>query len=292
MTVAPLERFRFLQRPLCPACGGAASERFSQPFAEGAAWAFLDRYYEGRITRAMLGDACYQIAACEVCGLHFQRHVLDSAGMEHLYEIAISPQGSLAKREDAGPAYFLSLVRDARRVGALLTVARARDLRVLDFGMGWGHWAAAAKALGYSVQGAEISPRRIAFAAGLGVPTTDPATQAASSFDYIHAEQVFEHLAEPNAVLTLLARLLRPGGVIRIAVPDGEGVPAKLDAGWRAAKDELHPLEHLNAYTRRSLDGMAARHGLTPVRPDGLTRLKRIVKPRLAAPGGYYRKQA
>lgn len=286
-----MDAFRFETRPACPACGGSEIvQRFSQPFAEGDTWAFLSRYYEGRITRPMLGEALYVLAECRSCGLHFQRHVLDDEGMAYLYETAISPEASLAKREQAAPSYFRGLMRDAARVATLVPAARARDLRVLDFGMGWGHWAAAAKALGHTVQGAEISPRRIAFASGLGVPTLDLADAPAESFDYIHAEQVFEHLAEPAAVLALLSRLLRPGGVIRIAVPDGEAAPAKLKAGWRAAKDELHPLEHLNAYSRDSLDGLAARHGLPPVPLDGLTRLKRLLKRKRPAPGGYYRK--
>ncbi len=288
MSPAP---FRFIERRRCPACDGDnVADTFSCPFAEGEAWAFLERYYEGRISREMLGDGLYLIAECRDCGLHFQRWALDDLGMEYLYETAISPEGSLAKREQADPSYFAGLIRNASQVAALAPSARARDVRVLDFGMGWGHWAAAAKALGHTVCGAEISPGRIAFAASLGVPAVTLAELAAASFDYIHAEQVFEHLAEPNEVLAELARLLRLGGVIRISVPDGEATAAKLRAGWRVAKDELHPLEHLNAYTRASLDGMAARHGLAPIQPGWPARLKRVVRPRRTAPGGVYRK--
>ncbi len=283
--------FRFIERRHCPSCGGdRVDDKVALPFAEGEAWAFLERYYDGRISREMLGDSVYVISGCRDCGLHFQRHALDAAGMEYLYEVAIAPQASLAKREQAGPAYFAGLVRNAGQVAALVPSARARDVRVLDFGMGWGHWAAAAKALGHTVHGAEISPRRIAFAASLGVLAVDLADLEADAFDYIQAEQVFEHLAEPDAMLAVLVRLLRPGGVIRIAVPDGEVTSAKLKAGWRVAKDELHPLEHLNAYTRRGLDGLAARHGLAPVPPGWATRLKRLVRPRRPVPGGYYRK--
>jgi SAM-dependent methyltransferase len=284
---------RMVERAGCPACGGARIvERFRQPFAEGDTWAFLQRYYEGRITQAMLGEGDYVIAACEGCGLHFQREVLDDAGLEFLYETAISAAASLAKREEAGPAYFAGLVHDAARVSRLVPAERARAVRVLDFGMGWGHWAAAAKALGCTVQGAEISEQRIAFAAGLGVPTVDPAELSPGSLDYIHADQVFEHLAEPAAVLAGLVRLLRPAGVIRIAVPDGGAVAAKLKAGWRAAKDELHPLEHLNAYTPAALDRMASAAGLRR-EPDLWTaRLKRLARRGRPAPGGYYRKVA
>ncbi len=283
--------FRFAERTRCPACGGGdVADHVSLPLADGEAWIFLERYYEGRVSREMLGDGRYVIDGCRDCGLHFQRHALDGPGMEYLYEVAIAPEASLAKREQAGPAYFAGLVRNAGQVATLVPSARARDVRVLDFGMGWGHWAAAAKALGHTVYGAEISPRRIAFAASLGVPAVDLGELEAHAFDYIHAEQVFEHLAEPDAMLAVLVRLLRPGGVIRIAVPDGEVTSAKLQSGWRVAKDELHPLEHLNAYTRRSLDGLAGRHGLTPLPPSWPARLKRLARRRRPAPGGYYRK--
>ena len=282
----------FVTRDHCPVCGGVdLHDRFSQPFAEGDTWAFLERYYEGRIRQEMLGAAEFVITHCGACGLHFQRQVLDDQGMAFLYETAISPEASLAKRETAPPGYFAGLVRDAGRIAALVPAERARSVRVLDFGMGWGHWAAAAKALGHTVRGAEISERRIAFAAGLGVPTADLRELAPASLDYIHADQVFEHLAEPTAVLTALAALLRPGGVIRIATPDGARVTRKLKGGWRAAKDELHPLEHLNAYTRPALDGLATRAGLEPLPRRARERLKRWVRGS-GAPGGYYRKLA
>ena len=282
----------FVTREHCPVCGGDdVHDRFSQPFGEGDTWAFLERYYEGRVRREMLGGARYVITGCRACGLHFQRQVFDEEGMTFLYETAISPEASLAKRETASPAWFAGLVRDAGRIAALVPAERARSVRVLDFGMGWGHWAAAAKALGHTVQGAEISERRIAFAAGLGVPTADLRELAPASLDYVHADQVFEHLAEPAAVLAALAALLRPGGVIRIAVPDGARVGRKLQGGWRAAKDELHPLEHLNAYTRPALDGLAERVGLKTVPRRARERLRRWVRGP-GALGGYYRKPA
>ncbi len=285
------EPFRFVERERCPACGGGdIADHLCLPFGEGQVWAFLERYYEGRVSKEALGSGLYVLCGCRTCGLHFQRYALDAEGMDYLYETAVSPEASLAKREQAGPDYFAGLVRNAKQVAALTPSARARDVRVLDFGMGWGHWAAAAKALGHSVYGAEISPRRIAFAASLGVPTVDLGALAPASLDYIHAEQVFEHLATPNEILAALVRLLRPGGVIRLTVPDGEVTSAKLRAGWRVAKDELHPLEHLNAYTRRSLDGMAARHGLTLLPGGWAPRLKRLVRRKRRSPGGYYRK--
>ena len=45
---------------------------------------------------------------------------------------------------------------------------------------------------------------------------------------------------------------------------DGAARPALREPGWRAAKDALHPLEHLNGFGPDTLARLAARGGLRP----------------------------
>ena len=46
---------------------------------------------------------------------------------------------------------------------------KPRDVKVLDFGMGWGHYCIASNAVGFDVYGSELSDVRIKYAQNNGV---------------------------------------------------------------------------------------------------------------------------
>jgi SAM-dependent methyltransferase len=53
---------------------------------------------------------------------------------------------------------------------------------------------------------------------------------AAMSFDVVFAHALFEHVAEPTAVLTEMARVVRPGGVVAICSSDWSGARVEPDS--------------------------------------------------------------
>ncbi len=98
--------------------------------------------------------------------------------------------------------------------------------------------------------------------------------EAPASLYAKYADQVFEHLPKPRETLEELAQTLRPGRILRIAVPNGEGLDRDMRrTDWQASKDALHPLEHINCFTSRTLKTLASCAGLTlldipPSRPS------------------------
>jgi hypothetical protein len=53
-----------------------------------------------------------------------------------------------------------------------------------------------------------------------------------------------------------------------IRVPDGRGVAAQLEQrGWSPELGAIHPLEHINCFTRKTLVYFAAKAGLKPFNP-------------------------
>jgi hypothetical protein len=53
-----------------------------------------------------------------------------------------------------------------------------------------------------------------------------------------------------------------------IRVPDGRGVAARLEQrGWSPELGAIHPFEHINCFTRKTLVNFAARVGLKPFNP-------------------------
>jgi hypothetical protein len=142
------------------------------------------------------------------------------------------------------------------------------SVHVLDYGMGWGSWLQMAQAYGCRVSGAELSVVRAESALpGVEVLPTDGLPTEV--FDFINTEQVFEHLVDPFETGTRLVGALRPGGLLRISVPNGQRIRSLLEApDWFAPKrspcslNPVAPLEHLNCFTHDALTRFGHQLGL------------------------------
>lgn len=191
----------FLHRPACELCGTAQPRilhrtPFTAPFIAG----FLARYYQERIPPGALDGAVYEIAQCSRCRFIWQTYILDTPGMQHLYGAWIGAESSLCKKESAG---YQSYLRQAELIARFFPNTPHQNIAVLDFGMGWGHWCMAAQTCGYQVCGLEIAEDRVRFAQASGIDVIDDLT--GRRFDFINAEQVFEHIPQPQGTLKALA---------------------------------------------------------------------------------------
>ncbi len=244
----------FEARKACPVCASTDSQVLCElDFADSVLAAFIERFYAGRVPLAALAGARYRVVACGRCDLLYQDPILDAAGMRALYEEWIDSDASLAKKRRAPRKLFGGYAGQIQTLGRLIARPPA-EVRVLDYGMGWGYWARMANAHGYVVEGYEPSPTRRAHARELGVVSIDRLPDAGSAYDFILASQVLEHVPDPRACLADLAAQLAPGGILHLRVPDGRGVAAHLARhGWSPDLDAIHPLEHINCFTRASL---------------------------------------
>ena len=100
--------------------------------------------------------------------------------------------------------------------------------RVLDFGCSWGYGTFQLKQAGYDVLGFEISKPRADFGRHhLGVEIIDDLSALEmlpdAGFDAIYASHVLEHLTSLREPFALFSRLLKPGGVLFIMVPNCGG---------------------------------------------------------------------
>jgi 2-polyprenyl-3-methyl-5-hydroxy-6-metoxy-1,4-benzoquinol methylase len=161
----------------------------------------------------------------------------------------------------------------AQQIIAIANFFGRPRVRVLDFGMGQGEWCRVAAALGMEAFGLEYSDEKASWRVAGGYQVISPPALEEHRFDFINTEQVFEHLNQPLPSLRRLAGRLQPGGLIRIAVPNGYGIEGRLrDARtWTAMKGEksalgaVRPLRHINCYSGRSLTQMAEHAGLRRV---------------------------
>lgn len=161
---------------------------------------------------------------CPQCGLHF-----------------LSPRPALEHIADYYPAHYAAyrsaidrerwtFMRWKRRQNLQPSVAAVSDFftqpgRLLDVGCATGNYLAEMHSRGWSVSGVEIQAEAAAYAReelGLDVFTGDllqaPFTPAA--FDAVTLWDVLEHTHDPLAILRVVRRLLRPGGIVAFSIPD------------------------------------------------------------------------
>jgi SAM-dependent methyltransferase len=122
----------------------------------------------------------------------------------------------------------------ARRVTRLA----GRAGRVLDVGCGPGHLLAEFKSLGWEVLGTEATEHAATIARGrhgvqVRVGDLRELALPAAHFDAVVSWHTLEHMARPDDVLDEIARLLKPGGVLLVSVPDFGSPEAQQDpAAW------------------------------------------------------------
>lgn len=174
-------------------------------------------------------------------------------------------------------------------IAAALSPHLPRDGRVLELGVGTGAVAAAVRRQGIDVVGVDLSRamlahatrrlgRRVAVADVLRLPVRD------ASLDAAYAVWLLHLVADVEAALVEVARVLRPGGTL-VVVPgravssSGEDVWACFGQMWR----RLQPAGPPDRPER--LVDLAGRHGLGLTAQDQLPSSRRSVTPRQLAAG-------
>ena len=228
---------------------------------------FLNDFYQGRVESAQLQLSNYRVMQCHQCDLLYQSEILNPEGLNLLYNDWVDQSKSLQKKRSASSKLFKQYAGQMQSLQALFA-ARPADIRVLDYGMGWGYWARLAQAHGFDVSGVELSKQRAEHARGMGLLVLDSLPAEGGQYHFIYANQVFEHLTDPRQAMFDLSRSLLPDGVMHIRVPDGRGIAANLrQRGWSGELGAIHPLEHINCFSRASLKYLAGDAGMEVINP-------------------------
>lgn len=109
-----------------------------------------------------------------------------------------------------------------------------RAYRVLDLGAGRGNFLIEAAREGIAVQGIEYNPayveqaRKLTYDSGFSIEILQGRGEALpyadSSFDFVNASEVIEHVQDPVQVLQETYRVLVPGGSVYMSVPNRYGM--------------------------------------------------------------------
>ena len=139
---------------------------------------------------------------------------------------------------------------------------------VLDIGCGPGVLINQMRSRGWRVRGTERSPSaaqqaRDVFHLDVSAVDVDELVAAGATYDAVVLWHVAEHLHRPEETVRGIARLLRPGGVLLIAVPNFGSPEARIGrAGWF----HLDVPRHLVHFTPSTLTAILEAAGFRPVK--------------------------
>ncbi len=222
------------------------------------------RHNGPRITHAKAHD----IIECFACGFKHALPLPSPDALEREYRenyYAVEKPDFIAFASEDQPWFELSQNDRLELFEKLLPAPRRR---LLDIGCGPGFFLGQALKRGWQAHGVEPSRQAAAHARSLGATITEGFFSAQSAgqlgrFDAVNLTNVLEHVPDPIAILTRAIRLLEPGGVLCVGVPN-DFSPFQIAA--RSAMNTgdwwVAPPHHLNYYDFDSLAALVNRLGL------------------------------
>lgn len=158
--------------------------------------------------------------------------------------------------------------------------AAPKDLKFLDVGCGEAFSLNFFSQKGWQVFGTDYTHVAVKrhfpeFAEKVVVGDTEEIlaemTAAGQKFDLINLNNVLEHLVNPIEVMAYLPKLLKPGGCVRVQVPNDFSPFQKLLLEKKIIDREFWvvPLEHLNYFERDSLKELFRHVGFKKVEALG-----------------------
>jgi len=177
----------------------------------------------------------FAVVRCPRCALAVTSPQPAPAALGRYYPDAY--YGEAGARRFPAPVEWLQGVLYGARARAVERAAGGRPGRVLDIGCGRGRLLEAFRARGWEVHGTELSEGSARHPRALGIPVhvgpLEAAPHADGSFDAVTMWHVLEHWPDPAVPLAHAARLLRPGGVLFVGVPNFASPEAQTTrAGW------------------------------------------------------------
>jgi len=185
----------------------------------------------------------------DISGL-YDKEYFNGEGFDH----GVSYDTELAKPDIINPVRLKNIERFGEKG------------RLLDIGCAFGRFLLAAKGLGWTPYGVELSKHAAAHAKKIGLNvkqgTLIDAKFKKDNFDCITMFDVIEHLQNPLSVLEEARRILKKDGLIVIETADVSSLSARI----RKDKWTYFLLGHLCYFSRKTLRAMLKKAGFRKVK--------------------------
>lgn len=166
----------------------------------------------------------FHVIECETCGFKHILPIPAAADLQKVYEeeYYTTEKPDYLKHYEEDSEWWKLTYND--RYDYFENILPAGRRRILDIGSGPGLFLLRGKERGWGTLGIEPSRQAAAYARSLGLEIRNEfltsETQGLGTFDVIHMSAVLEHIADPVGMLEIAFRLLEPGGLICVVVPN------------------------------------------------------------------------
>lgn len=189
------------------------------------------------------------LVQCQNCGLVYVSPRPDSHELYALYG------ETYFHNSDSGTVGYTNYLKDESNIrltfqGRLNWLEKfIQPGKLLDVGCAAGFFLDEAHKRGWQVQGLDVSSFAVNYTTErFGYDTRNGSLldldYPRDSYDLITLWDVIEHVPDPKAYTQRAAELLRPGGVISLATPDVDSIPAKLTGkrwvGYKLSEEHVY----------------------------------------------------
>ncbi len=198
----------------------------------------------------------FAVFKCSSCDFLFTQDYPEEIDIAQYYE-----SDNYISHSDTSAGISNKLYRIARSVmlgkkkNLIINATGLKKGTILDIGSGTGYFAATMKKAGWMTKGIEINEKARNFSRShflLEIDSPDKiSAYMANSFDCITLWHVLEHFHDPFKNISDIYRLLKPGAICVIALPNCNSYDAKHFNRFWAAWDVPRHLWHFNPATFR-----------------------------------------
>jgi 2-polyprenyl-3-methyl-5-hydroxy-6-metoxy-1,4-benzoquinol methylase len=208
-------------------------------------------FLQFRCVDHLISKEIFELFKCQACDFEFTQDYPEEAEIGKYYK-----SDNYISHSDTSKGFSNKIYRLARKVmlrkkrSIIENVTGLQKGSLLDIGSGTGHFASAMKKAGWLVKGVEINEKARDFSVShFGLEIIVPEYVSAlkeNSFDCITLWHVLEHFHDPLKYTSEIIRLLKPGGLCLIALPNCSSFDAKYYGKDWAAYDVPRHLWHFN----------------------------------------------